>query len=143
MILIEKEQHPRHKQCEGGLTYFVLRVLRNLRFSATLRVPHVAINDVHFRYQHRVFSVCGSPLVLVYHRSVLDEYLEKQARQRGGGDWSGFRVCRRGDLIYPASFGAGRFQFRGITPVSSHFISWTYIIEVHGPHISLSVLPQP
>ena len=83
MILIEKEQHPRHKLCGGGLTYFGLQVLKSLGFSLPLPVPHVAINDLHFRYQHRVFSAHGAPLVYVYHRAALDEYLVNQARQRG------------------------------------------------------------
>lgn len=83
MILIEKEQHPRHKLCGGGLTYFGLRVLKSLGFLLPLPVPHVVISEVHFRYQHRVFSANGSPLVLVYDRAALDEYLVKQARQGG------------------------------------------------------------
>jgi flavin-dependent dehydrogenase len=83
MILIEKAQHPRHKLCGGGLTFFGARILKRLGFSLPLSAPHVAINDLHFRYQHRVFSAHGSPLVLVFQRSALDEFLVNQARQRG------------------------------------------------------------
>jgi flavin-dependent dehydrogenase len=83
MLVLEKAQHPRPKLCGGGLTYFGLRMLKRLGFSLPLPVPHVAINDLHFRYQHRDFSAHGVPLVEVYQRSVLDEYLIIQARQRG------------------------------------------------------------
>ncbi len=83
MILLEKEEHPRHKLCGGGLTFLGLRVLKKLGFGIPLPIPHVAVNELHFRYQDRVFSAHGSPLLLVFERAILDEYLLSQARQRG------------------------------------------------------------
>lgn len=83
MLVLEKAQHPRHKLCGGGLTYFGVRILKQLGFVFPLPVPHFPIYDLHFRFQHRVFTAHGLPLVTVFQRSVFDEYLVNWARQRG------------------------------------------------------------
>lgn len=83
MVILEKAQHPRHKLCGGGLTYFGLRVLKQLGISNPLPVTHVLVDVLHFRYHDMVFHAQGSPLMVVYHRIEFDDYLVSLARQKG------------------------------------------------------------
>ncbi len=83
MIILEKAQHPRHKLCGGGLTYFGLRVLKQLGIQNPLPVPQISVNNLHFRYHNQEFHAHGSPLIVVYHRSKLDDYLVSLARKNG------------------------------------------------------------
>ncbi len=83
MLVLEMAEHPRHKLCGGGLTKFGHRVLMQLGFGFPLPIPSVEINQLLLVYGEKSFYARGDPLVEVYQRSVLDEYLVKQAKTRG------------------------------------------------------------
>jgi flavin-dependent dehydrogenase len=81
ILVLEAKHHPRAKLCGGGVTVFGLLVLRGL--GLTLDVPHVEVNQAHFRMQHRTLKVRGQPLLSVVDRSSLDAWLVREVRARG------------------------------------------------------------
>lgn len=83
MLLIEKQTHPRHKLCGGGLTYFGLRILQGLGFRLPLPIPQARVEDLRIRYKGWTVHARGYPLFVVYHRAELDSYLAQTARERG------------------------------------------------------------
>lgn len=83
MLLIEKQTHPRHKLCGGGLTYFGLRILQGLGFRLPLPIPQARVEDLRIRYKRWTVHARGYPLFVVYHRPELDNYLAQAAQERG------------------------------------------------------------
>lgn len=81
MLVLEKETHPRHKLCGGGLTALALRNLK--RLGLTLDIPHVRVERVHLIYgSHRV-ELPGYPAIVVTRRSEFDAWLAGHAVERG------------------------------------------------------------
>ncbi len=83
MLLIEKQTHPRHKLCGGGLTYFGLRILQGLGFRLPLPIPQARVEDLRIRYKGWTVHARGYPLFVVYPRAELDHYLVRAAGERG------------------------------------------------------------
>lgn len=83
MLLIEKQTHPRHKLCGGGLTYFGLRILKELGFHLPLPIPQARVEDLRIRYKGWTVHARGFPLFVVYPRAELDHYLVQTAQERG------------------------------------------------------------
>lgn len=83
MVLLEKDAHPRHKLCGGGVTRLGLDILGALGFPHPLPIPHALVEDVRLVYDSRIVHVRGRPQFVVYQRAELDAYLADQARQRG------------------------------------------------------------
>ncbi len=83
LVVIEKAVHPRPKLCAGGVTRFGLRALRSLGFPLPLPLPQVEVHHARIVYQGRAIDVRGEPLFVVFHRSELDGYLLREARERG------------------------------------------------------------
>lgn len=81
LLVLEKEVHPRHKLCAGGLTPFALRQLKRLELQVT--IPYVAVNRIHFEYGGRRVEVHGQPAIAVTRRSEFDHWLAQQAVARG------------------------------------------------------------
>jgi flavin-dependent dehydrogenase len=86
LIILEKETHPRHKLCGGGLTRFGLGVLHNLGLPLPLPIPQVPVTDVRLTYGSRTITLRGTskaPQFIVFRRSELDAYLVHHGRQQG------------------------------------------------------------
>lgn len=83
IAVLEKEAHPRPKLCGGGITRLGLNTLRGLGFPHPLPLPHVSIHDIALRYGSKTIHVRGEPQIVIYHRSLFDQYLAGQSRQRG------------------------------------------------------------
>ncbi len=83
LVVLEKESHPRHKLCGGGVTRFGLDILRALSLPDPLPIPQVAVDDARLVYRHRTVHVRGAPEFVVFHRAELDAYLAEEARRRG------------------------------------------------------------
>ena len=81
MVVIEKENHPRHKLCGGGLTPLALLNLK--RLGLRLQVPHVVANEARFEYKHRRVQLFGDPAVVLTRRQEFDSWLAQKARERG------------------------------------------------------------
>ncbi len=83
MIVLEKETHPRHKLCAGGVTRFGLDVLRGLGLRDPFPVPHVSVDDAHLIYDGRVIHMRRKPEFLVFQRAEFDACMAEEARRRG------------------------------------------------------------
>jgi menaquinone-9 beta-reductase len=83
MVLIEKDVHPRHKLCGGGVTRLGLGVLEDLGFTLPLPLDQAQVDDIRLVYGRRTVHVRGRPQFVVFHRAELDDYLARQARRRG------------------------------------------------------------
>lgn len=83
LVIFEKEAHPRHKLCGGGMTYYGLRILRRLNFPVPLPIPHARVDDARIIYNQDVVHVRGYPRFVVFQRAELDAYLAVEARKRG------------------------------------------------------------
>ncbi|MDX1600772.1 MAG: NAD(P)/FAD-dependent oxidoreductase [Anaerolineales bacterium] len=81
LVVIEKESHPRHKLCGGGLTPLALLNLK--RLGLRLQVPHVVANEARFEYKSRRVQLWGDPAVVLTRRQEFDAWLAKEARKRG------------------------------------------------------------
>ena len=80
MIILEKEHHPRHKLCGGGLTVLALKQLK--RLGLKVNVPHVRVDTVQFTYQDLQVYLPGQPAFIVTRRSEFDHWLADQAKAR-------------------------------------------------------------
>lgn len=81
MVVLEKERHPRHKLCGGGLTPLALLNLK--RLGLRLQVPHVVANEARFEYKNRRVRLLGDPAVVMTRRLEFDAWLAQEARKRG------------------------------------------------------------
>lgn len=81
MVLLEKEAHPRHKLCGGGVTRFGLRHLRSLGLQ--LDVNFSLVENCRLLYEDRVVDIRGRPTFIVTHRPEFDAWLAGQALERG------------------------------------------------------------
>ena len=84
MLLLEKEAHPRHKLCGGGVTRLGLEILQDLGVPFPLPIPQEQVEDIRFNYHSRTIHVRGKPRFTVFQRSEFDAFLADQLRQRGG-----------------------------------------------------------
>jgi flavin-dependent dehydrogenase len=112
LVVLEKEVHPRHKLCAGGITRFGLDQLSRLGLS--LGVPFVPIEEVRLQYRDRIVSVRGRPIIVVTWRQEFDAWLATTARDRGVSlreDMAVTKLDRQGDriLLYTP---AGRIRAR-------------------------------
>ncbi len=82
-LILEKACHPRPKPCGGGLTMDGVAVLRNLGLEVT-KVPHARVRCACLEFEGRGVST-GAPeaAFYVFYREVLDDWLSRQARERG------------------------------------------------------------
>jgi flavin-dependent dehydrogenase len=80
-LVLEKEQHPRHKLCGGGVMRAADAVLGRLR--AKLDVPSFPVHTVEFRYHGRHFFWRQKNFFRVVRRNEFDAALSDAARQRG------------------------------------------------------------
>jgi flavin-dependent dehydrogenase len=81
MVVLERDAHPRHKLCGGGVTRFGLRHLRSLGID--LDVDFSLVENGRLCYQDREVDVRGYPTFVVTHRQDLDASLARQAAERG------------------------------------------------------------
>ena len=80
-LVLEKQRHPRHKVCAGGLIPHTLECLREL--DVALAVPHVRVHDATARIprgevHHRAPDLCA-----VVRRSEFDALLASRVKERG------------------------------------------------------------
>lgn len=85
LLVLEKEAHPRHKLCAGGLTPFALRQLK--RLDLQLDIPYVRVNRIHFEYDRQRVEVRGQPAIAVTRRAEFDHWMARQATARGVRLW--------------------------------------------------------
>ncbi len=83
MIVLEKDAHPRHKLCGGGVTRYGLRVLKSLNLPSPLPLPQIPIEDARLVYKNWVVHVRGKPEFVVFHRAAFDAFLAAEAQRRG------------------------------------------------------------
>lgn len=81
MVVLEKETHPRHKLCAGGLTPFALQQLNHLKLS--LDIPFIPVTDARLEYGDRAAVIRGQPAIAVTRRPEFDHWLARQAKARG------------------------------------------------------------
>lgn len=117
MVVLERDAHPRHKLCGGGVTRFGLRHLRSLGLE--LDVDFFLVENGRLCYRDRVIDIRGHPTFIVTHRQDLDASLAHQAAERGVRLVENTRVLsmrresgrmrlgtERGDLLARAVVGA-------------------------------------
>jgi flavin-dependent dehydrogenase len=81
LVVLEKERHPRHKLCAGGITCFGLDQLYSL--GLTLGVTYVPVKNARFHYGDRSVSVQGDPVFVVTRRSEFDAWLAECVQGMG------------------------------------------------------------
>ena len=80
-ILIEKETHPRHKLCGGGVTPLADAMLRSLGIRT--QCPSVAIHRIEFRFGAERFRLEKKDAFRVVRRHEFDHELAEAALARG------------------------------------------------------------
>ncbi len=80
-LLLEKQRHPRHKVCAGGLIPHTLACLREL--GITLSVPHVTVDHATARIPKGEVRYSERGLCAVVRRSEFDALLAARVRERG------------------------------------------------------------
>lgn len=80
-VLLEKQRHPRHKVCAGGLIPHTLACLREL--DLTLAVPHAMVRRARVEVPRRTVVYEDRELCAVVRRSEFDGLLAAAARRRG------------------------------------------------------------
>lgn len=81
LVVLEKERHPRHKLCAGGLTPFALQQLHELGLS--LDIPFIPVTNALLEYGDASAVIHGQPAIAVTRRPEFDEWLAEQAKARG------------------------------------------------------------
>lgn len=81
LVVLEKQAHPRHKLCAGGITRFGLDQLSLL--GLTLDVPFVHVEELRLQYRNQVVKVRGQPIVAVTWRQEFDAWLAARTQSAG------------------------------------------------------------
>jgi flavin-dependent dehydrogenase len=81
LVVLEKETHPRHKLCAGGLTPFALNQLNLL--GLCLDIPFIPVNNARLEYGNRAAVIRGQPAIAVTRRPEFDAWLARQSKARG------------------------------------------------------------
>lgn len=80
-LILEKQRHPRHKVCAGGLIPHTLGCLAELGIE--LRVPHVRVHCAAVKVPDRELHYLGRDLCTIVRRDEFDALLVEEARRRG------------------------------------------------------------
>ncbi len=83
LLILEKQTHPRHKLCGGGVTRFGLSILEQLGIALPLPLPQAIVEDAQLVFGDRIVHVRNRPEFIVFQRAELDAYLAEEARARG------------------------------------------------------------
>ncbi len=82
-LVLERDRHPRHKLCAGGLVRDGEYILDRLGLDVR-KVPHVEVHQSHFLFQGKGFSMSLDPVHFRdYRREELDGWLAEAVRKRG------------------------------------------------------------
>ncbi len=84
ILILEKEQYPRHKLCAGGLVIDAERILEGLGLDVR-EVPHVDVDTAHFDFAGKGLNVRMPKrhAIRVIRRNEFDHWLAKKAQSRG------------------------------------------------------------
>ncbi len=101
-LVIEKEHHPRHKLCGGGLTMLSQNLLA--RMDIDLVLNYVPVNEVHLRFEGQQIKQRALEAIKIVRRDQFDAALVATARERGahireGVALTGLEVDRDGVLL--------------------------------------------
>jgi len=80
-LVLEKQRHPRHKVCAGGLIPHTLECLREL--DVALAVPHVRVHHATARIPRSEVHHRAPDLCAVVRRSEFDALLASRVKERG------------------------------------------------------------
>src|SRR4051794_18344517 len=81
MLVIEKEHHPRHKLCGGGLTKISQHLLASMDLDLVL--TYVPIHEIQLRYEGQRIRHREQDAIKVVRRNRFDAALAAAARERG------------------------------------------------------------
>jgi flavin-dependent dehydrogenase len=105
MILLDKDAHPRHKLCGGGVTRIGLETLQGLGFDLPPPIPHEEVNEIRLLYRGREIRARGRPEFLVFNRIEFDVYLAKQVRRQGV-------IFQENEAVERLKFGSARVEVK-------------------------------
>jgi menaquinone-9 beta-reductase len=102
MLVIEKEHHPRHKLCGGGLTKLSQNLLA--RMDIDLVLNYVPVNEIHLRFEGQQIKQREPEAIKIVRREQFDAALVAIARERGaqireGVALTGLEVDEDGALL--------------------------------------------
>jgi menaquinone-9 beta-reductase len=80
-LVIEKERHPRHKLCGGGITVLSQQILSSLGLDLTL--TFVPIHEILLRFEDRDVLIREENVIKIVRRERFDAALVAAARGRG------------------------------------------------------------
>lgn len=80
-LVIEKETHPRHKLCGGGITLLSQHILTNLGVDLTLN--YVPIHEVQLLYRGSKVRIRKENIIKIVRRNRFDAALVAEVRKRG------------------------------------------------------------
>lgn len=101
-VVLEKEHHPRHKLCGGGLTPITQRHIARLELDVD--VPFLLINEVRLRFRGRDIVSSSPGVIQIVRRNEFDAALVQIVRDRGievreGVVVTGLEVDSEGALV--------------------------------------------
>ncbi len=80
-LVIEKEHHPRHKLCGGGLTVLSQALLAQMDIDLVLN--YVPVNEIHLRFEGQRIKRRQQEAIKIVRREQFDAALVALARERG------------------------------------------------------------
>jgi geranylgeranyl reductase family protein len=80
-LVIEKEHHPRHKLCGGGLTKLSQNLLAQMDIDMVLN--YVPVNEIHLRFEGQQIKQWEPEAIKIVRRDQFDAALVALARERG------------------------------------------------------------
>lgn len=92
-LVLERDHHPRHKLCGGGVTFAAEPTLEHLGLPIDqIDVPHIMIHNIRVKFEDKVADVPFPRAFRIVRRDEFDAYLVKEARARGIQVREGVRV---------------------------------------------------
>jgi flavin-dependent dehydrogenase len=84
MVVVDKEVHPRHKLCGGGVTFTAHPVLEHIGIPIeSIDVPHIRIDTIEVRYRDKTAEIRFPGAFRTVRRDEFDAELVRRARAVG------------------------------------------------------------
>jgi flavin-dependent dehydrogenase len=83
-VILEKDRHPRHKLCGGGVTFTAKPALEHIGLPMdAFDIPQVQIDTVKVQFEARTVAVHFKDAFRIIRRDAFDQKLALHARERG------------------------------------------------------------
>lgn len=83
-LLLERDQHPRHKLCGGGVTFTAEPVLRQIGAPLEdIDIPHIPIHEIDIRFEDKLERIKFPNAFRIVRRDEFDAEMVRRVREKG------------------------------------------------------------